>query len=45
MELERWRKHLGVKLHIHPKFFPANEALAAHCAWGLKLKQGEAAAV
>jgi 2-hydroxychromene-2-carboxylate isomerase len=45
MELERWRKHLGVPLHVHPKFFPANEAQAAHCTWVLKLEQGDAAAM
>lgn len=45
MELERWRKHLGVKLNIYPKFFPANEALAAACVWVVKLEQGEAAAI
>jgi len=45
MELERWRKHLGVPLNVHPKFFPANEAQAAHCAWVLKLEQGDAAAM
>ncbi len=45
MELERWRKHLGVPLHVHPKFFPANEALAAGCAWVLKLEQSEESAL
>ncbi|MFO1303709.1 MAG: 2-hydroxychromene-2-carboxylate isomerase [Burkholderiales bacterium] len=29
VELERWRKHLGVPLNLHPKFFPANGDLAA----------------
>jgi len=28
-ELERWRDYLGVPLTITPKFFPANDALAA----------------
>ncbi len=45
MELERWRQHLGVKLNLHPKFFPANEALAAGCVWALKLEQGDKAAI
>ncbi len=45
MELARWPKHLGVKLNIHPKFFPASEALAAQCAWVLKLEQGDEAAL
>jgi 2-hydroxychromene-2-carboxylate isomerase len=29
LELERWRKHLGIELNIQPKFWPADEALAA----------------
>jgi 2-hydroxychromene-2-carboxylate isomerase len=29
MELERWRDHLGIKLNIHPKFFPTPSDLAA----------------
>lgn len=29
VELERWRDHLGVPLNLRPKFFPANENLAA----------------
>jgi len=29
IELERWRKHLGIALNIKPKFWPADEALAA----------------
>ncbi|MEO8559980.1 MAG: 2-hydroxychromene-2-carboxylate isomerase [Rhodospirillales bacterium] len=45
MELERWRKYLGVPLTIHPKFFPANEAQAASATWALKLEQGDAAAL
>ena len=45
MELERWRKYLNVPLNIHPAFFPANEAQAAHCIWALKLEQGEAPAI
>ena len=45
MELERWRKHLGAPLVMHPKFFPANESLAAQAVWVLKLEQGDAAAI
>ncbi len=30
MELKRWRAHLGIELTLEPKFFPANEDLAAH---------------
>jgi 2-hydroxychromene-2-carboxylate isomerase len=29
VELGRWREYLGVPLNLHPKFFPANENLAA----------------
>ena len=29
VELDRWSKFLGIPLHIHPKFFPANGDLAA----------------
>jgi 2-hydroxychromene-2-carboxylate isomerase len=30
LELERWRKKLGVPLNMQPKYFPASESLAAH---------------
>jgi 2-hydroxychromene-2-carboxylate isomerase len=29
VELERWHKHLGIPLNIHPKFFPTPAELAA----------------
>lgn len=29
VELERWRKYLDIALNIHPKFWPADETLAA----------------
>ncbi len=29
VELERWRKYLNIALNIHPRFWPADEALAA----------------
>jgi len=29
VELERWRTHLDIALNIHPRFWPADEALAA----------------
>lgn len=45
MELERWRRYLDMKLTLHPKFFPADETLAAGCVWALKLEQGDAAAI
>jgi carboxymethylenebutenolidase len=30
VELRRWSEHLGVRMNIQPKFFPANGDLAAH---------------
>ena len=42
MELKRWRDHLGVKVTLEPKFFPANEALAAQCVVALR-EQGRMA--
>jgi 2-hydroxychromene-2-carboxylate isomerase len=30
-ELERWRQWIGIPLTIHPKFFPADDRLAARC--------------
>jgi 2-hydroxychromene-2-carboxylate isomerase len=42
MELKRWRDHLGVKLTLEPKFFPANEVPAAQCVIALR-EQGRMA--
>ena len=42
MELKRWRAHLGVPLNLEPKFFPANEAMAARCVIALR-EQGRMA--
>src|SRR5437868_8298152 len=42
MELKRWRDHLGVKLTLEPKFFPANEVPAARCVVALR-EQGRMA--
>ena len=36
MELKRWRDHLGVKLTLEPKFFPADEVPAAKCVIALR---------
>lgn len=38
-ELERWRAFLGIPVHVHPKFFPADATLAiraivAAAPWG-----------
>jgi carboxymethylenebutenolidase len=42
MELKRWRDHLGVKITLEPKFFPANEVPAAKCVIALR-EQGRMA--
>jgi carboxymethylenebutenolidase len=42
MELKRWREHLGIKLTLEPKFFPANEIPAARCVVALR-EQGRMA--
>jgi 2-hydroxychromene-2-carboxylate isomerase len=42
MELKRWRDHLGIKLNVEPKFFPANEVPAAKCVIALR-EQGRMA--
>ena len=36
MELKRWRDHLGVKVNLEPKYFPANEVPAALCVIALR---------
>ena len=42
MELKRWRDHLGIKLTLEPKFFPANEVPAARFVVALR-EQGRMA--
>jgi 2-hydroxychromene-2-carboxylate isomerase len=42
MELKRWRDHLGIKLSLEPKFFPADEAPAARAVIALR-EQGRMA--
>lgn len=29
VELKRWSDHLGIPINLHPKYFPADETLAA----------------
>jgi carboxymethylenebutenolidase len=45
MELRRWREHLGIPIHIQPKFFPAHELPAAGCVIALRETQGDAPAI
>ena len=41
MELERWRRHLGVPLNLHPKHFPVDEAAAAAMVIALGQRGGD----
>ena len=41
MELERWRKHLGVPLNLHPRYFPVDEASAAAMVIALGQQGGD----
>jgi 2-hydroxychromene-2-carboxylate isomerase len=45
MELRRWRRHLGIPIHIQPKYFPANELPAACCVIGLRETTGDIPAI
>jgi len=44
-ELARWRDHLRIPIKLQPRFFPANEMLAACCAIALRETQGDAPAI
>jgi len=45
MELERWRRHLGIPITIRPKFFPAAELQAACCVIAVRETIGDAPAI
>ncbi|MBW4093357.1 MAG: 2-hydroxychromene-2-carboxylate isomerase [Proteobacteria bacterium] len=45
MELERWRRRLGLPIHIRPKFFPASELPAASCVIAVRETIGDAPAI
>ncbi len=45
MELPRWRDHLGIPIHVEPKFFPSSEQLTAGCVIGLRETVGDAPAI
>lgn len=45
MELERWRRRLGIPIQIKPKFFPAAELPAASCVIALRETLGDAPAI
>ena len=44
-ELARWRDRLDIPITLQPRFFPANETLAACCAIALRETQGDAPAI
>jgi 2-hydroxychromene-2-carboxylate isomerase len=41
MELERWRRRLNLPLHLHPKYFPVDEATAAGMVIALGQRDGD----
>ncbi len=45
MELPRWRDHLGIPIHVEPKFFPASEALTAGCVIAVRETLGDLPAI
>ena len=45
MELKRWRDHLGIPIQLEPKFFPSNEAPAAHAVIAVREAMGNAPAI
>ena len=45
VELERWRKQCGLPLNIHPKFFPADDRLAARSVIAAAQSLGSEAAL
>jgi carboxymethylenebutenolidase len=45
MELARWRRRLGIPIHIRPKFFPAAERPAASCVIVVRETIGDAPAI
>jgi len=44
-ELRRWRDHLGIPITIQPRYFPANETLAAQCVIAARETIGDKPAI
>jgi carboxymethylenebutenolidase len=44
-DLERWRTFLMIPINLKPRFFPANETLAAHCVIAARETIGDAPAI
>ncbi|MGI4793795.1 MAG: 2-hydroxychromene-2-carboxylate isomerase [Janthinobacterium lividum] len=44
-DMDRWRAHLGIPINLKPRFFPADERLAAQCVIVARETVGDAPAV
>jgi 2-hydroxychromene-2-carboxylate isomerase len=44
-ELARWRDHLGIPIHVQPKFFPYNDLHAGCCVIALRETVGDQPAI
>jgi len=44
-ELVRWRDHLGIPIHVQPKYFPSSEQQSASCVVALRETMGDQPAV
>ncbi|SHJ89960.1 2-hydroxychromene-2-carboxylate isomerase [Roseomonas rosea] len=44
-ELERWRDHLGIPIHLKPRAHPANEGFAASCVIAVRETLGDGPAL
>lgn len=44
-ELARWRDHLGIPIHVEPKFFPSSEQHSASCVIALRETMGDQPAI
>ena len=44
-ELARWRDHLGIPIHVQPKYFPSSEQHTASCVIALRETVGDQPAI
>ena len=44
-DMDRWRAHLSIPINLKPRFFPADERLAAHCVIVARETFGDAPSV
>jgi 2-hydroxychromene-2-carboxylate isomerase len=45
VELRRWREHLGIPIHLEPRYFPADESLSAPCVIAVRETIGDQPAI